>query len=59
MFDEDDIFSFPSFDMQIYHDDSMPATYADYIYESGFREVMTLFSNDSTILEEVSIDYDV
>ena len=27
-------------------------------YESGFGEVMTLFSNDSTILEEVSIDYD-
>ena len=28
------------------------------IYESGFGEVMTLFSDDSTILEEVSIDYD-
>ena len=27
-------------------------------YKSGFGEVMTLFSNDSTILEEVSIDYD-
>ena len=27
-------------------------------YESGFGEVMTLFSNDSTILEEVSVDYD-
>ena len=27
-------------------------------YESGFGEVMTLFSNDSTIFEEVSIDYD-
>ena len=27
-------------------------------YESGFGEVMTLFSNDSTILEEVSIHYD-
>ena len=27
-------------------------------YESGFGEVMTLFSNDSTILEEVSIDYE-
>ena len=25
---------------------------------SGFREAMTLFSDDSTILEEVSIDYD-
>ena len=27
-------------------------------YESGFGEVMTLFSNESTILEEVSIDFD-
>ena len=27
-------------------------------YESGFGEVMTLFSDTSTILEEVSIDYD-
>ena len=27
-------------------------------YEIGFGEVMTLFSDDSTILEEVSIDYD-
>ena len=27
-------------------------------YESVFGEAMTLFSNDSTILEEVSIDYD-
>ena len=26
--------------------------------KSGFGEVMNLFSNDSTILEEVSIDYD-
>ena len=26
--------------------------------KSGFGEVMTLFSNDSTIPEEVSIDYD-
>src|SRR5215216_5051905 len=26
--------------------------------KSGFVEAMTLFSNDSTILEEVSIDYD-
>ena len=57
MYNEDDIFSLPSFDMQIYNDDSMPPTYYDYIYESGFGEVMTLFSNDSSILEEVSIDY--
>ena len=27
-------------------------------YESGFGEVMTLFSDDSTILEEVPINYD-
>ncbi len=27
-------------------------------YESVFGEVMTLYRNDSTILEEVSIDYD-
>ena len=26
-------------------------------YESGFGEVITLFSDESTILEEVSIDY--
>ena len=26
-------------------------------YESGFGEVMTLFSDESTILEEVPIDY--
>ena len=36
----------------------MPPIYDDYIDESGFREVMTLFSDTSTILEEVSIDYD-
>ena len=58
MFDEDDMFSPPSLDEQIYYDDSMPPIYDDYIDESGFGEVMTLFSNDSTILEEVSIDYD-
>ena len=32
--------------------------YYCYIYESGFGRVSTLFSDDSTILEEVSIDYD-
>ena len=58
MFDEDDIFCTPSFDEKIYYDESMPPIYDDYIDESGFGEVMTLFSNDSTILEEVSIDYD-
>ena len=36
MFNEDDIFSPPSFDMQICYDDSMSPTYDDYIDESGF-----------------------
>ena len=39
MFNEDDIFSIPSFDMQSYYDDSMPPTYDDYIDESGFGRV--------------------
>ena len=56
MFDEDDIFCPPSFDEQIYYDESMPPIYDDYIYESGLGEVMTLFSDDSTISEEVPID---
>ena len=30
MFDEDDIFSHPSFDEQIYYDESMPPIYDDY-----------------------------
>ena len=58
MFDEDDIFCPPSFDGQIYYDDSMPPTYDDYIDESGFGRVSTLFSDDSTISEEVPIDYE-
>ena len=58
MFDEDDIFCPPSFDEQIYYDESMPPIYDDYIDESGFWEVMTLFSNDSTISKEVPIDYE-
>ena len=29
-----------------------------YNYESGFGEVMTLFNDDSTISEEVPIDYE-
>ena len=45
MFDEDDIFSPPNFDEKIYYDDCMPPIYDDYIDESGFREVMTLFSD--------------
>ena len=58
MFDEYDIFSPPSFDEKIYYDDCMPPIYDDYIDESGFGEFMTLFSDESTILEEVAIDYD-
>src|SRR3990170_3367173 len=58
MFDEDDIFSPPCFDEKIYYDDSMPPIYDDYIDESGFGEVATLFNDDSTILKEASIDYD-
>ena len=53
MFDEDDIFCPPSFDEQIYYDESMPPIYDDYIYESGFGRVSTLFSDESTILEGV------
>ena len=36
----------------------MPPIYDDYNDKSGFGEVMTLFNDDSTILEEVSSDYD-
>ena len=36
----------------------MPPIYDDYNDESGFGEVMTLFSDESTTLEEVAIDYD-
>ena len=38
MFDEDDIFGPPSFDEQIYYDESMPPIYYYYYYidESGF-----------------------
>ena len=53
MFDEYDIFSLPSFDMQSCYDDSMPLTYDDYIDESGFGRVSTLGTNDPTILEDV------
>ena len=34
MFNEDDIFSLPSFDEQIYYDDSMPPIYDDYCDET-------------------------
>ena len=57
MFDEDDIFSPSSFDEQICYDDSMPPIYDDYVDESGFGEIMTLFSDESTISEDVPIDY--
>ena len=53
MFDEDDMFSPPSFDEQIYYDESMPPIYDDYIDESGFGRVSTLGSSDPTILEDV------
>ena len=36
----------------------MPSIYDDYIDESGFGEVMTLFNDKSTISEEVPIDYE-
>ena len=58
MFDEDHICTPPSFDENIYCDESMPPIYDDYNDESGFGEVMTLFSDESTILDEASIDYD-
>ena len=58
MFDEDDIFSPPRFDVQICYNDCMPPFYDDYNDESGFGEVMTLFSDESTILDEASIDYE-
>ena len=57
-FNEDDIFCPPSFDEKIYYDDGMPPIQDDYIDESGFREVMTIFSDESTIQEEVPIDYE-
>ena len=53
MFDEYDIFSPPSFDENIYYDESIPPIYDDYIDETGFGRVSTLGSNDPTILEGV------
>ena len=53
MFDDYDNFSLPSFDENIYYDESMPPTYDDYIDESGFGRVSTSGSNDPTILEAV------
>ena len=57
MFDEDDVFCPPSFDEQIYYDDSMPPIYDDYIDESVFGRVSTL-GNDPTILEGAESYYD-
>ena len=57
MFDEDNIFSPPRFDVQICYNDCMPPIYDDYDDESGFGEVMTLFNDESTILDEASIHY--
>ena len=56
MFDEEDIFCPLSFHEQIYYDEITPPIYDDYIDESGFGEVMTLFCDESTISEEVPID---
>ena len=53
MFDEYAMFSPPSFDENIYYDESMPPIYDDYIDESGFGRVSTLGSNYPTILEGV------
>ena len=50
-FNEYDIFSIPSFDMQSCYDDSMPLPYVD-IDESGFGRVSNLGSSDPTILED-------
>ena len=52
MFDEDDIFIPPSFDVQICYNGSMPPIYDDYNDECGFGRVSTL-GNDPTILEGV------
>ena len=58
MFDEDDIFRPPRFYVQICYNDCIPPIYDDYNDESGFGEVMTLFSDESAILDEASIDSD-
>ena len=58
IFDENDIFSPPIFDVQIFYNDCMPPIYDDYNDETGFGEVINLFNDECTILEEVSIDYD-
>ena len=52
------IWDVTSFDEKIYYDDCMPPIYDDYTDESGFGEVTTLFNDESTILDEASIDYE-
>ena len=52
MFDEDDIFYPPSFDVQICSNGSVPPVYDDYNDECGFGRVSTL-GNDPTIFEGV------
>ena len=53
MFDEDGIFSPPSFDEKFYYDDCMPPIYDDYNVETGFGRVSTLGSSDPTIFWRV------
>ena len=55
MFDEDDMFSRPSFDENIYYDERMPPIYDDYIDESGFGRVSTLDNTYPTILEVLNL----
>ena len=43
MFNEDDIFSLPSFDMQVYNDDSMPPTHDDYCDDTYAIKVVIIF----------------
>ena len=51
MFDEDDIFSPPSFDEKFYYDESMPPIYDDYIDESGkLKEIFPRGNNKVVIL---------
>ena len=58
MFDEYDIVNPPSFDENIYYDDSMPPIYDDYVDESGFGRVSTL-GNDPTIFEGVECFHNI
>ena len=42
MFDEDDMFSPPSFDEQIYYDESMPTIYDDYCDDTYALKKITM-----------------